>query len=187
MNNSIFSKLLYEFEGFKFFIRNIKGARPLSAMQDTSYQNYQLTGLTRDCVEEVDKLHKSVRNGRGLNFWRKLFMRLSGSKVCSVAINKRGQLVGFNYYYFRENEVNKGIIHDAYLGISPNERGKGIGTALQAYSVDQFKTQPLSGISGNVSKVNTPSVKMLERVGFMVFDDPDDDTNCKIFYNLNEN
>lgn len=184
MNNSIFSKLLYEFEGFKFFIRNIKGARPLSAMQDTSYQNYQLTGLTRDCVEEVDKLHKSVRNGRGLNFWRKLFLKYYGHKVCGIAINEKLQLVGFVYSYFRKEEIKHNIIHAAFIGVSPDERGKGVGTALLGYLVQQLALQPLSGITGNVGKDNTASIIAIKRVGFEVTDDPEDMRNSNVFYKI---
>jgi len=86
--------------------------------------------------------------------------------------------------YFRKSEVNEGIIHEAFLGISPQERGKGLATALQAYTIDQLSRNKLRGISGNVLKANGPSVKMLLRTGFILTDDPDDAANYRVFYPL---
>lgn len=184
MNNAIIKKIKYEFDGFLFLIRNNKATRPLAPMQKTDFNNYKFIGLPRDRINELDELHRLVRDGRGLNFWRKSFYKNQGAKVCGVVLNDNDQLVGFNYYYFRENELGDNIIHEAFLGISPNERGKGIATALQKYTLDQLSKQPLIGVSGNVEKANLPSIKMLQRVGYDFIDDPQDPANFKVFYGL---
>lgn len=185
MKYSIFKKIKYEFDGFLFLIRNTKAARPLSSMQKTAFNSYTFVGLPRDRINELDKLHRLVRESRGLNFWRKTFYKNQGSKVCGVVINEHDQLVGFNYYYFRESELLDNIIHEAFLGVSPNERGKGLATALQRYTLDQLSTQPLIGVSGNVEKANLPSIKMLQRVGYDFKDDPHDPANYQVFYGFN--
>lgn len=184
LGKSILDKIIYEIQGFSFLRRNLRATRALTAMQKDAYHDYRFTGLTKADVAEMDNLHKLVREGRGLNFWRKTYLKRHGEKVCAVAYNQDDLLVGFNYYYFRESEVKDAIIHDAYLGITPNEWGKGLATALQTYAVEQFSRQPLTGVSGNVSKANQPSVKMLLRVGFTLSDDPKDPTNYNIFYPL---
>jgi RimJ/RimL family protein N-acetyltransferase len=184
VTKSLLGKIAYELEGLSFLIRNLRASRPLSAMQAEAFKDFQFSGLPKDRVNEMDELHKLVREGRGLNFWRKTYLKQSGQKVCCIATNSKGKLVGFNYYYFRESEVDDGIIHDAYLGISPEEWGQGLATALQSYAVAQFSLQNLSGISGNVSKSNEASVRMLNRVGFTLTDDPQDASNNQIFYKL---
>lgn len=184
MSKPLLSKIIYEMQGFSFLLRNLHASRGLTAMQNASYQDFLLTGLMKPHVDDMDRLHKLVREGRGLNIWRKTYLKHRGSKVCAVAFNQQGKLVGFNYYYFRESEAKDAIIHDAFLGISPEEWGKGLATALQTYAVEQFSLQNLAGVSGNVAKANQPSVRMLKRVGFTLFDDPEDPTNYKIFYQL---
>lgn len=182
--NSLIKKIRYEWEGFRFLVRNIRASRTLHPMQDSTFSNYQFTGLSTHQIDEMDALHKLVREGRELSFWRKTYFKQCGEKVCSVAFNEDGQMVGFNFYYFRESEVNEGIIHEAFLGISPQERGKVLATALQAYTIDQLSRNKLRGISGNVLKANGPSVKMLLRTGFILTDDPDDAANYRVFYPL---
>jgi ribosomal protein S18 acetylase RimI-like enzyme len=184
VKNSIINKIKYEYDGLLFLIRNTQAARPLSPMQEIGFSNYKFIGLPGDRINELDELHQLVREGRRLNFWRKTFYKYQGSKVCGVVINDRDLLVGFNYYYFRENELKDKIIHEAFLGISPNERGKGIATALQRYTLNQLSKQPLTGVSGNVEKANLPSIKMLQRVGYDFIDDPQDPLNYQVFYGL---
>ncbi len=185
MKKTLLDKIKYEFEGLKFLIRNLKASHHLSSMQTTAYNNYLLTGLTKNRINELDQLHRTVRDGRGLNFWRKLFYRYRGTSVCGTVINKKNQLVGFNYYYFRNNESEEKIIHEAFLGIAPQERGKGIATALQKYTLEQLSRQPLTGVSGYVEKTNLASIKMLQRVGYDFDDDPrDPENNFKVYYPL---
>jgi RimJ/RimL family protein N-acetyltransferase len=153
-------------------------------MKNTSSNNYTFMGLPNDRINELDELHRLIREGRGLNFWRKIFFRIQGRKVCGIAINAQDQLVGFTYYYFRESELVGMIIHEAFIGISPNERGKGIATALQRYALDHLAKQQLIGVSANIEKTNLPSIRIHQRAGFQFSDDPQDPTNYKVYYEL---
>jgi|GEM_PF-2581725 len=184
LRNSFIKNFRYEWEGFLFLVRNIRASRTLYPMQDSAFSNYQFAGLSTHQVGEMDALHKLVREGRGLSFWRKTYFKHCGEKVCSVVLSEDGRMVGFNFYYFRKFEVNEGIIHEAFLGISPQERGKGLATALQTYTINQMSRNNLRGISGNVLKANGASVKMLLRTGFILTDDPDDAANYQVFYPL---
>ncbi|NLN70817.1 MAG: GNAT family N-acetyltransferase [Chloroflexi bacterium] len=151
-------------------------------MEKSAYLDFRLEGLAKARIGEIDALHQLLREGRGLGFWRKTYLKLVGKRVCAVIFNHDEQMVGFNYYYFRESEVKDRIIHHAFIGILPEERGKGLATALQTYAIDRLSKNKLTGISGNVKKTNTTSAKMLANVGFVLTDDPDDTTNQKIYY-----
>jgi len=179
------NKIAYEYEGFKFLVRNLDASRQLKKHQEATHNEYVFTGLPKDRVDEFDQLHQLVREGRKLSFWRKTLYRLRGESLCTVAINQNHNLAGFIIYYFREEEIPKSIIHEAFAGIAPQDRGKGLATALTRYSLDQFNNQNLIGVSGYVEKNNLVSVKMLERVGYEIVDDPDDpENNSYVFYRL---
>ena len=185
MNKSFVEKIAFEYEGFKFLVRNLIASRPLKNQQQTIYNEYLFTGLPKNRIDEFEQLHQLVREGRKLSFWRKTLYRLRGERLCTVAINQNQKLAGFIIYYFREAEIPKDIIHEAFAGIAPDDRGKGLATALTIYSLDQFTNQNLIGVSGYVEKNNTASVKMLQRVGYDISDDPDDpENNCYVFYPL---
>lgn len=185
MSNNSLNKIRNEFEGLKFLIRNLKASRHLNELKSISYKDYIFTGLTKDRIQEWDDLHQLVREGRRLNYWRKMLYRFRGKSLCAAAINHNNKLVGFIFYYFRNDEIPKDIIHEAFAGIHPDERGKGLATALTIYSLEQLANQQLTGVSGYVERNNYASVKMLQRVGYEIEDDPKDpDNNYYVFYHL---
>lgn len=185
MDNTFIKKILYEFGGLKFLIRNLKASHQLEKMQSSSLNNYILAGLSKDRIYELDQLHQLIRDGRDLNFWRKFLYRYRGNKLCAIAINQKNQLAGFIYFYFREEEISKNIIHEAFVGVAPQERGKGIATALQKYSLTHLSHQHLEGVSGYVEKNNIASVIVHQRVGYEIDDDPQDpENNYFLYYRL---
>lgn len=185
MDSSFLEKIIHEFEGFKFLVRNLNASQRLKTLQSSSYNNYLLTGLTKNRINDLNQLHQAIRDGRKLNYWRKLLYRYRGNRLCAVAINQVNQLVGFIYFYFREDEIAKNIIHEAFVGVKPEERGQGIATALQNYSLDQLSHQHLQGVSGYVEKNNLASVIVHQRVGYEIKDDPrDPENNYHMYYRL---
>lgn len=185
LNDTLVKKIAYEYEGFKFLIRNLKASRHLKKLEKKVHNDYVFTRLPKERIDELDQLHQLTRRGRRLGFWRKTLYRLRGESLCAVAINQSDKLVGYIIYYFREAEIPKGIIHEAFAGIAPEERSKGLATDLTKYSFNQLTNQNLVGISGFVEKKNLASLKMIRNVGYEIVDDPDDpDNNCYVYYPL---
>jgi ribosomal protein S18 acetylase RimI-like enzyme len=186
MEKSFINKIFYEFQGLCFLIRNLYASRNLLSMRELSFSNYRLTGLPKSRLNELDTLHKLVREGRELSFWRKTYYKLCGKKVCSILINKENKMVGFNIFYFRDFEIKNGIIHNAFIGVTPIESHKGLGTILQTYSLEQLSRNNLTGVSGYVLKNNQASIKMLQKVGFTLTEDANVTANYNIFYSFRE-
>jgi ribosomal protein S18 acetylase RimI-like enzyme len=185
LNDTLGKKIAYEYEGFKFLIRNLQAFRHLRKLEKKVYNDYVFSSLPKGRIDELDQLHKLTRRGRRLGFWRKILYRLRGESLCSVAINQNNKLVGYIIYYFREAEIPKGIIHEAFAGIAPEERAKGLATELTKYSFNQLTNQNLVGISGYVDKKNLASLKMIQKIGYEIVDDPDDpENNYYLYYPL---
>ena len=185
MNKTFLKKIAYEYEGFKFLIRNLKASRHLRKLDRKVYKEYIFSSLPKGRIAELDQLHQLTRKGRRLGFWRKSLYRLRGESLVAVAINQNNKLVGYIIYYFREAEIPKAIIHEAFAGIAPEERAKGLATELTKYSFNQLTNQDLVGISGYVEKKNLASLKMIQNVGYEILDDLDDpENNCYIYFPL---
>jgi RimJ/RimL family protein N-acetyltransferase len=176
----------YEFEGFKFYLRNMAASRRLGTMRTSKYEEFLLSGLTKDLIPQMDGLHRLLRDGRSINFWRKSILRRKGPAVCCAAIDGENVLIGFDYYYFREEEVSLDIIHEAFIGISPDQQSKGIATALRNHMVSHFAEQGLRGISTQIDHDNVPSIKSALKAGFQVCESGDVDDHIKLFYDFSE-
>lgn len=169
MNSKLFNKLKHEFEGLKFLYRNMQASHSIHPIPEVQLGGYSLCGLPQKYVGIMDELHRALRDNRPINFWRKLLLKHRGQAICGIAINN-GALLGFCLYYFREDELSSHIIHEAFIGVEPNSRNKGIATSLRYHMAKHFAMQGLKGISTQISPDNLPSLRSAKRIGFRCVD-----------------
>ncbi len=167
------NKLNHEIGGLNFFLRNLRASYQIQPISKHPHKHFIICGLPKNFVDDLDHLHQLLRDGRKINYWRRSILLIKGKSVCCIAKDETDKLIGFDYFYFRENEVNRGIIHEAYIGVAPEYRGQGIGTALRMISAKNFAISGLSAISSQIEEDNLPSLNSALHAGFHVIN------NCK--------
>lgn len=185
MGCNLIETIKYEFSGLKFYLRNIAASRTFQPISEARFGDITISGLSKDRIGALEDLHQQLRDGRVVNYWRKAVLRRKGLAVCGIATNNSGRLLGFDYFYFREGEVEEGIIHEAFIGVVQESRGEGIATAMRKHVALHFADQGLHGISSQIDKDNIPSFRSAVKAGFKLapgiskLDDP-----IKLLYNL---
>ncbi|WP_409253831.1 N-acetyltransferase family protein [Bacillus sp. SCS-153A] len=81
-----------------------------------------------------------------------------------VMVVEKGEPVGQLELSTREHEGRRiGYVHLYYL--SPEYRGKGIGTEIHRYALQYFKTQSVTEFHLRVSPTNIPARKFYRKIG----------------------
>lgn len=169
----LINKIKHETEGLKFLCRNLLASRNIQPIPEANFGDFILRGLSHPHISKLDALHRLLRNGRAINCWRKMLLRMKGCSLCGVATEKNGELLGFNLYYFRPQEMEHGIIHEAFVGVIPQARGRGIATALKMHLAKHFAFNGLKGISAQIRIDNGPSLYAAKRAGFQIMENKD--------------
>jgi len=185
MSQSLRSKIKYQLQGFSFFLHNMKESRTLTPIPEAQYDDYRMVGISRRYLQALDRLHQSLRGGRPIGFWRKLFFWFRGATVCSIVINQQDEVVAFAFSYFRKPESQDKIIHAAYVGVRPQERGKRLAGVLLRHNAVHLSSQGLIRMSGQVDRGNEASLQAVQRAGFrrLTPEDPEEDP-IQVFYDL---
>ena len=160
-----------ELRGLVFLSRNMLATSLLSlaSIPQKNAREFTIEGLPQDKVEDLKSIHMNLRNGRQINFWRYSLLYFHADKICSIITCNKQNIVGFQLLYFRKNEWRKNIIHEAFIGISPEFRGMGLSTQLRKHTVEHLKrNKKLCGISSQVSRTDTTAIRSARKAGFMV-------------------
>ncbi|MFO7802274.1 MAG: GNAT family N-acetyltransferase [Desulfovermiculus sp.] len=161
----------HELQGAAFLVRNLWACftfrvKPVPAGR---YGPVTITGTTLASLREIQTLHAHLRGGRKLNLWRLVLLSAIGNRLCPVAKDDTGKIVGFQLLYFRETEWRQSILHEAFIGVYPEYRGAGIGTSIRQHSFRHFKdASMMAGISSQTQATNIASLRSAKRAGFVV-------------------
>ena len=79
-------------------------------------------------------------------------------------------LAGINIYYFNDFDAEIGLnaVHEAFIGVLPSQRGKGIATALRQAAFKHFERSKFIGITTRIKKNNQSSLASALGLGFSV-------------------
>lgn len=111
-------------------------------------------------------IHADLRPGKHLSAWRKWLYRRAGSKLAWVLETAAPRFVGFNMYYFREGEWTRGIVHEAFIGVVAEYRGRRLADTMREAAAARFAAAGVFGISTRIHADNLPSLRSAERQGF---------------------
>lgn len=90
---------------------------------------------------------------------------------CYVAETESGEITGMALYFFAYfTWVGKSLYLDD-LYVSPEHRGKGIGTALLDKIFEKAKSENCRRLRWQVIHWNTPAIKMYKKVGATIDND----------------
>jgi len=164
---TVIQRLKWELQGAAFLVRNLRASRGLSSFTVEHHNGFALSGLHPNQLREFCRLHQELRDMHKLNFWRQMLYRARGESMVAVAVNQQNEMVGFEMFYFRTDEIPSRVIHLAFTGIAPSLRGQGLGSILRRYAVSQFHARGLRGISAQVTQDNLPSMRSLLNAGYV--------------------
>lgn len=116
------------------------------------------------------KLYREAFPGERYGFLRSLFL-LSVSRRFSVcAVNKSNEVIGFEYFRLGKRDIHDGTVHESFIGVSPQYRGKGVATCMRKYAMRAFYLNGFQGISSKIVLSNISSLRSSEKVGFQIIE-----------------
>lgn len=123
--------------GLAYLAYNIWASRALKPIFCSKIGDYTITGLRRDQIHELDQLHRQLRNGRPLSYWRRALLKYKGSVLCGIVADQNGKLLGFHLSQFLKRDFKRGIVHLEFASLLPEARGKGLAGAsrLHIYNI----------------------------------------------------
>lgn len=148
--------------------RNISRAARFTPLPQATQEGVVYQGLTHHWVDDAKRLCVDLRNGRRWGVGRSLLLRVLGKKLVIIAVSQEdsSRLLGVNVYYIERRDVGQRTIHEGFIGVVPEGRGRGISMAMRRHAIEHFKTARLSGITTRISQSNQASMAGARKVGF---------------------
>lgn len=127
---------------------------------------YTVCGLDKNNKTAVYDLYCKYNSSQKVSLANKIIWHYLGNKLCFILEDENKQVIGINLYYFNKRDVKQGTIHEAFIGISAQTRGKGLATMLRKTAIDHLKKSGLKGVSTRISLNNLPSLQSSLKLGF---------------------
>lgn len=167
MTITVFQSIKNRLRILHLFMLNLWEARKIKALPSKVHDIYTFTGLPRNLVTEVDSLHRSLRKGRKLGFWKKTLLMLHGSALCGIILNAECELMGFQLHFFKnKDELAQGILHIEYSCINPVARGQGLSSALRRHMAKHYASVGLKGLSAYTNGIK--NLAIAEHIGYKI-------------------
>jgi len=162
------NKIAWEVEGLKFLIRNMYGAKKLTRLNLVKRNELTISGLRPNDLFNFISIHKNLRAGIGLNFWRVILYYFWGDRFVVIVKNSDKEIVAFQMLYFCQKEIYENIIHEAFIGVTKPYRNIGLATQIRLYTRDQLKQTELKKISSQIENSNLASLASAKKSGFKI-------------------
>tara|TARA_B100000963_G_scaffold335202_1_gene329110 strand:- start:601 stop:1161 length:561 start_codon:yes stop_codon:yes gene_type:complete len=183
----ILSKIFHELDGIKFLLRNIKITRKLPIINSKQIGKFVIEPGCKKDLKDISILHKSLRDGRDLNIWRKILYRGMGKKLIFLLKDSNKRVIGFEMFYFKDYEIENRIIHEAFIGIDKEYRQNNLSVHLREYSINHFSNTNLTAISTNIPAKNKPSIISAKKSGFKLCKERIEKGDYQFFYYFKKN
>lgn len=155
-------------ETLKFLIRNLTRISAFPAMPSRRIdQGFLIRGYADCDSEPLDALYRNYSGSR-LGRDKRLLMKLAGSRLCIVACDPDGCVVGVNMYYFNSRDISERTVHEGYIGVLQCVSGRGVASAMRRHAIAHFKTAGLQSVSSRIRSDNVASLKSAIKAGFMI-------------------
>jgi len=122
---------------------------------------------------EVKQLLVKLNNGVGFS-GRELLYRFFGSRLVLLATVKEDlveKIIGVNLYYFNFIDIEQRTVHEGFVGVHPNYRGRGVAPLLREQARKHLEQGiVLRGISTRISVKNKASMKVVDSPNAEIFE-----------------
>ena len=125
-------------------------------------------------IKEIIKIERSVFP----HPWNENFFRLiiSDKNNCMITIKLNGHIIGYGGYHLLKNDAeftlsNKKysfVIHIINIAIDPEFQGKGYGTVLMNYLLEDARSKGVEFAYLEVRPSNERAITLYRRFGFMI-------------------
>ena len=164
----LWARIPHEVDGARFLVRNLRFARGIPSVPTIRFHEFTLAGARRADVDGVRRLHKALRDGIDLNVWRRELYALRGRSLLVVTKDSMDRIVGFEMFYARSGEHEARTVHEAFIGVAEEFRGRGLAQQMRSLAITHFANGGLSGISSSIMAENAASVGSALRCGFKI-------------------
>lgn len=149
----------------KFLVRNTLVFLWMPRIQLVERSGIKVEGAKWKDIRVIRKMYSRWNGDKKLGLCKTIYLILFGRKVCVVA--RRGRLkAGYILFYVNRRDVRDGTVHEAFIVVSEEERGKGVATLLREISGSHYGPCGVSGISSRIYQENTPSMRSAVKAGF---------------------
>lgn len=162
-------------EGLRFLARNLRRIRTLPTIPSTEISGGILVrAYHRDDNAAVDAMYRDYI-GCHLSRLTKILLSLAGSRLCLVGQDRSGNVVGMELFYFNARDVRENTIHEGFISVAPQARGKNMASAMRRHSLGHFRKAGLAGVSSRIRADNPASLKSARAVGFSIVEQRGDE------------
>jgi len=154
-----------------FLIRNVYNALLLPQVKTIRFDNYYIHALDRKRIKAAIELYERLSIRKKMPPKMKLLYWLIGKKLCIIATNNKGRLIGAGFYYFNKRDIKDKTIHQTFTGVVENMQRKGIVTQIRTHAINNFAKSFIEGVSSRVNINNEPSLAINLKIGFKIVEE----------------
>lgn len=152
---------------YSFIKSNFVGVRRARAFQQQSLGGLLLCPVQPGELRELECFLDSFAVAGRTTRARRLVWSFGGRFLTLILRGAGHQIVGANLFYFRPEETEPTLIHESFLGIISEYRGRGLARALRQTAIDGFAQWPeLTGITTEIGVSFEASRKLAIELGY---------------------
>ena len=90
-------------------------------------------------------------------------------KLCFVIRKANGKTIAYRTFYFNEDDIRRGTVHDSFRYVVKEERRKGYGNLLVETTEQYFENHTsIKGFTSKVLESNIASAKSILKQGYRI-------------------
>lgn len=152
---------------YSFIKANLLGVRQGRAFQQGVLGGLSLCSVRPGELNELERFLDSFVVAGKTTMARRLVWACAGRFLTLLLRGAEHQIVGANLFYFRPEEAEPKLIHESFLGITSDYRGRGLARALRQTAIEGFAQWPeLTGITTEIGVGFEVSKKLAIELGF---------------------
>lgn len=132
---------------------------------EEQYEDYTFATGSIKYLKQMQMLHAELFRVPMLN-WLVWLYRFRSPELVSVALDKEGNLVGYECFMFNEGEVKENILHGLFVGVTERVQGKGIATALRRFSIKTYDFGNLNALSTVALVDDIKALRSAQKAGY---------------------
>lgn len=100
--------------------------------------------------------------------WLQKVFKKRMPELCGIVKNEKGKIIACDLFMFQEVEYEQQIIHEIYLAVDPEYRGRGISTKLRRYSLESYDHGSLKAVSTLAGFDDIKALRSAQHCGFSI-------------------
>ncbi|MHC8345302.1 GNAT family N-acetyltransferase [Pseudomonas sp. RT6P73] len=150
-------------------LKELKTSLSFTPVADMVSGEVLIRGFKLRDLRQVRQLYFDLNPVGSLSLARFLWGAIGYRRLLIVAEESRTKsLVGLDLFYFNSRDLQESTVHEGFVGVVPDYRGKGLATEMRITAKKHFQRNGLDGISTRISQHNQPSLISALKLGFEI-------------------